>query len=380
MKHIRTVKLKLENVNLNDLLPTFRAYTEAYNYICEIGFKDRNFNKVELHRRTYDYCRTQLGLKSELAVQVRIQAAEAIKATTKLERKKHKKFKCPKSKLMSIRLCKGSFNIWFDRSEVSVLTLNGRLRCRVALPEYFHQYFSWRRKGATLSLRKDKLFLHIVFEKEVEDVQCSNDNVLGIDRGIVNIATLSDGTVYSGAHVLQVKQRYQAIRSKLQSKGSRSARRHLRTLSMRENRFVTDVNHCISKDIVSRCNPGTMIVLEKLKDIRENSKKLRKPERAKVNSWSFYQLEQFLAYKALAKGCSVQYVDARYTSQKCSKCGYIYRGNRTTQAHFKCKKCGFECNADVNAAINIANNFRASVNKPIVAGSNTQLQAHRLVR
>ena len=272
---------------------------------------------------------------------------------------------------MALRLTKNSFNIWFDRHEVSVLTLNGRLRCKVTLPDYFQQYFSWRRKGATLSLKKGKLFLHIVFEKEVEDVQCSNDNVLGIDRGIANIATLSDGTVYSGEHVLQVKQRYAILRSQLQSKGSRSAKRHLRTLSTRENRFVTDTNHCISKDIVSRCIPGTVLVLEKLKGVRDRSGKLRKTERAKVNSWSFYQLEQFLTYKALAKGCSVQYVDARYTSQKCSKCGYIYRGNRTTQSHFKCKKCGYECNADLNAAVNIANNFRASVNKPIVVGSNT---------
>lgn len=367
MRVPRSVKLKLENVNPNDLLPTFRAYTDAYNYICEIGFKDRNFNKVELHRKTYGYCRTHFGLKADLAVQVIRQAADTIKAVTKLERKKHKKFKCPKSKQVSIRLCKSSFNIWFDRHEVSVLTLNGRLRCKVTLPNYFQQYFSWRRKGATLSLKKDKLFLHIVFEKEVEDISPNYDNVLGVDRGIVNIATLSDGTVYSGKHALQVKQRYQAIRSKLQSKGSRSARRHLRIISSKENRFVTDVNHCISKDIISRCTPGTTIVLEKLKDIRENSKKMRKAERAKVNSWSFYQLEQFLTYKALAKGCSVVYVDARYTSQKCSKCEYIYRGNRTTQSHFKCKKCGYECNADVNAAVNIANNFRASVNKPIVA-------------
>ena len=371
MKHIRTVMLKLENVNPNDLHSTFRAYTEAYNYICEIGFKDRNFDKRKLHDQTYDYCRTQFSLPSELTTQVRDQAAEAIKATTKLERKKHKKFKCPKSKQMTLRLTKNSFNIWFEHSEVSVLTLNGRLRCKVNLPDYFQQYFSWRRKGATLSLRKGKLFLHIMFEKEVEDVRCSNDNVLGIDRGIVNIATLSDGTLYSGKHVLQVKQKYQAIRSKLQSKGSKSAKRHLRTLSMRENRFITDVNHCISKDIVSRCIPGTTIVLEKLKGIRDRSSKLLKSERAKVNSWSFYQLDQFLTYKALAKDCSVQYVDARYTSQKCSKCGYTVKGNRTTQSHFKCRKCGFECNADVNAAINIANNFRAFVNKPIVAGSNT---------
>lgn len=371
MKLLRTVKLKLENVNPTDLLPTFRAYTEAYNYICEIGFKDRNFDKRKLHDQTYAYCRTQFSLPADLTTQVRDQAAEAIKCATKLERKKHKKFKCPKSKQMALRLTKNSFNIWFDRFEVSVLTLNGRLRCKVNLPDYFQQYFSWRRKGATLSLKKGKAFLHIIFEKEVEDVQFSNDNVLGIDRGIVNIATLSDGTIFSGEHVLQVKKRYAILRSKLQSKGSKSAKRHLKRLSLKENRFVTDANHCISKDIVKRCNPGTIIVLEKLTNIRENSRKIRKAERAKINSWSFYQLEQFLKYKALTKGCDVQYVDARYTSQKCSRCGYIYRGNRKTQEHFKCVKCGYENNADLNAALNIANNFRASVNKPIVAGSNT---------
>lgn len=84
MKYIRTVKLKLENINPDGLLPTFKAYTEAYNYICEIGFKDHNFDKRKLHDQTYDYCRTQFLLPAELTTQVRDQAAEAIKAITKL--------------------------------------------------------------------------------------------------------------------------------------------------------------------------------------------------------------------------------------------------------------------------------------------------------
>lgn len=366
----RTVKLKL-NVEKDILLPTFKAYTDSYNYICTVGFKNKNFNKIELHNKTYAYCRTQFKLPAELASQSREQASESIKSVLVLSKKKNKKCKCPKSKLTSIRLTKNSFNVWFDKSEVSILTLNGRLRCKVVLPDYFQQYFSWRRKGATLSVKKGYIFLNIVFEKEVEDIQPDNSNILGIDRGIINIATLSNGTIYSGERIFKIKKRYQTIRAKLQSNGSKSAKRHLKRLSLKENRFVTDANHCISKYIVKNCDKGTIIVLEKLTGIRENSKKLRKAERSKINSWSFYQLEQFLTYKALAKGCSVQHVDARYTSQKCSICGHTVKGNRTTQSHFKCKKCGYECNADLNAAINIANNFRASVNKPIVASSNT---------
>lgn len=367
---VRTIKLKL-NVEKEKLLPTFKAYTASYNYICSVSFEKKNFNKIDLHRETYTYCRTQFKLPSELTSQSREQASDSIKSVLAISKKKHKKCKCPKSKLTSIRLTKNSFNIWFDRSEVSILTLNRRLRCKVSLPEYFKQYFSWRRKGATLSLKKDQIFLNITFEKEVEDVSTDNSKILGIDRGIVNIATLSDGTSYSGNHIFKIKKRYQTIRAKLQSNGSKSAKRHLKRLSLKENRFVTDANHCISKDIVKRCAVGTTIVLEKLTGIRENSKKIRKTERAKVNSWSFYQSEQFLTYKALYKGCVVVYVDARYTSQKCSHCGYIYRGNRKTQDKFKCIKCGYENNADINAAINIANNYRASVNKPIVADIKT---------
>lgn len=366
----RTVKFKLPNLTSKNVLNTLTNCTSAFNYICNIGYTDKDFNSVSLHNKTYSYCRSVFKLPSELASQVRMQAAATVKACIQKERKKHKTFSCPKSKLISVQLSKNSFNVWFDKSLVSILTCEGRIKTEIKISDFSKQYISWKRKSATLQLKDSKVYLNIVFEKEILEPEYT-DNIVGIDRGIVNIAATSNGALFSSEHVYFIKNKYKTLRANLQSCGSKSAKRHLKRVSHKENRFMTDVNHCISKKIVESCSEGTTLVLEKLTNIRDNSKKFRKTERAKINNWSFFQLEQFLIYKALAKGCKVEYVDARYTSQKCSKCGHIDSSNRKDQAHFKCTKCGFEINADLNAAINIENNFRASVNKPIVAGSNT---------
>jgi IS605 OrfB family transposase len=133
------------------------------------------------------------------------------------------------------------------------------------------------------------------------------------------------------------------------------------------------VNHCITKQIVESLPENSIIVLEDLKHIRKRVK-LRKRQRRRIHSWSFFQLEEFLRYKADARAIKVDYVDARYTSQKCSRCGHISKSNRTSQAVFKCTHCGLSLNADLNASRNIEANYRdasgypegLSVNQPIV--------------
>ena len=364
----RTTKIKLK-LPVDALDGTFTAVTEAFNYICKVGYADKDFNSVSLHHKTYQFCRKEFGLPAELACQTRMKAAEALKNVIK------KKRKCPKSKQCSVRLTTNSFNIWFDRGEASILTVNGRVKCGFEMPDWFKQYLPWRRKGAELIKTKAGMFLCIVWQKEVEDIHTpDNPYILGIDRGVNKVAVCSDNTFYNG-HILSVSNRYHRLKKHLQSKGTKSAKRHLCKISMKENRFRRDVNHCIAKQIVSSIPTGGIIVLEDLKYIRKRMKGNRKLRR-KLHSWSFYELEQFLCYKAEAKGVLVDYVDARYTSQKCSKCGHIERGNRQYQSGFKCKQCGSSLNADLNASRNIELNYRdakrypegLSVNQPIVGG------------
>ena len=102
---------------------------------------------------------------------------------------------------------------------------------------------------------------------------------------------------------------------------------------------------------------GDTFVLEKLQDIRKmrRGRKMNK----RIASWPFFQFDFFLTYKAQALGKSVAYVDARYTSQRCSRCHHTARNNRK-RAVFHCKQCEFKLHADLNAAINIRERYLLS--------------------
>jgi transposase len=97
------------------------------------------------------------------------------------------------------------------------------------------------------------------------------------------------------------------------------------------------------------------LVLEDLTSIR--GKSYGREFNRKIHTWSFFRLRNFIEYKALMKGYKVELINPKYTSQECSKCHHISRGNRKTQSRFKCKKCGFELNADLNASRNIASRY-----------------------
>jgi putative transposase len=119
----------------------------------------------------------------------------------------------------------------------------------------------------------------------------------------------------------------------------------------RESRIVRDINHKVSRAIVDAAKEaGKGIKLEDLTGIR-NSKKTTKPFQYAKNSWSFYQLQDMIEYKARLLGVEVAYVDPAYTSQTCSRCGHI--GNRNRKS-FGCPTCGHVDHADSNAGFEIA--------------------------
>jgi IS605 OrfB family transposase len=344
--------------------PTIEAYTNAFNYVCKTGWDAKEFNGVSLHHRTYKYCREQFCLPSQLAISSRMKATEAL-ASVKIK----KKTNCPQSKQSSIRYDANSFTVDFDKNEVKLLTINKRVPIAISVHDYFKQYLGWKRRSADLFQTKDgRTFLHIIFDTETSDV-VPNGNYIGIDRGIKKIATVSDNRFFGGGKTNHISEKYERIRSQLQSKGH-SGKRHFAKIRRSEQFFRKDVNHCISKQIVATIPAGTTIILEKLTGIRGGSHKFRKQQRKEVNKWNFFQLEQFLTYKAAFKGIGVDYVDARYTSQRCSKCGHIKHGNRKSQWQFKCRKCGFQLNADLNASRNICLKYLDSTGYPDTANVN----------
>ena len=185
--------------------------------------------------------------------------------------------------------------------------------------------------------------------------------VLGVDLGIAEVATDSDGNAHSGEPVKAVRRRLKRLRSLLQKAQTRNAKRHLRKIRRRQRRFVSDSNHVIAKHLVERAHSTRRaLCLEDLSGIRERAngfhshwRELGREMRWLLGGWAFDQLRALVAYKAEMAGVPVVYVDPRNTSRTCHACGYCDKANRPSQATFRCLACGLAMNADVNAALNL---------------------------
>ena len=184
------------------------------------------------------------------------------------------------------------------------------------------------------------------------------DDFLGVDLGVEHLATDSDGAIHSGDDVEQVRVQHQTLKQALQSAADLAAnhrrrkriRKKLKRIGDRQARFRRNTNHCLSKRIVAKAK-GTLrgIALEDLKGIRQRTR-FRKRQRNRMGSWGFDQLRPFVRYKAEQAGVLLKIVDPKHTSQMCSQCEHVEAANRSSQARFRCKQCGYAVHADYNAA------------------------------
>jgi len=223
-------------------------------------------------------------------------------------------------------------------------------------------------------LRNGIFYLYTTVNVE-EPPEGEPEDVLGIDMGIVNIATTSDGDNFAGAHLNSLRARNRRLRKRLQRKDTKSAKRLLVKRRVKESRFATSVNHTISKRIVAVAQ-GTnrALALEDLSGIRDRVS-ARKPHRAALHSWSFFQLRQHIEYKARLAGVRVIAVDPRNTSRTCPCCGHVSKANRPHRDLFLCVSCGFDGPADYIASLNLRDRGRAAVNPPY-AGETTLVGSH----
>ena len=212
---------------------------------------------------------------------------------------------------------------------------------------------------AKLVYKHGKFFLHIPVTVEIPDPPELSEitSVVGIDRGIRFLAVSYDGnktSFASGAAVKQKRAHYRKLRHSLQKKQTSSARRRLRAIGQRENRWMNDVNHCLSKTLVCDNPAGTLFVLEDLTGIRSATEHVRVRDRYVSVSWSYSDLEKKLTYKAEMNGSRVIKLDPRYTSQTCPVCGHREKSNRNHENHtFRCRQCGYITNDDRIGAMNL---------------------------
>ena len=379
----KTIKLRIHVTPEQETL--FRQMTEQYRQACNFVSQyifDHRFNMTyhSLNSELHSDLRSQLGLKSQLA-QSSIKTTIARYKTVKQQLFQNPyRYKDENGNWQ--RIAKTLEWLWkpvfFSRPQVdlvrnrdysfvgsgqvlSINTLGKRTKCTFE-GKHFAEYLdgSYDLGTAKLVELKGLWYLHIPVTKIVEDFQKETvRHVVGIDRGLRFLTVSYDEQgkteFVSGRKVATQRHKFQEVRKQLQSKGTKSAKRKLKAISGRENRWMPDVNHQISKTLIEKYGKDTLFVLEDLTSVSFEESNLSRTAKQNndLRSWAFYQLEQFLTYKAHENRSEVLKVSARYTSQRCPKCGTIHKENRDHHRHLYSCQCGYRSNDDRIGAMNI---------------------------
>ena len=365
MKRVIQIKLLPTAAQAAALEETMRRFNTACNWVAERAFARQLANSYALQKLYYYEVRETFDLPADIAILTFKQVASCYK--------RDKSTPVSFRPLAAIPYRKGSFR-YKGLEQLNLKTADGiRHDIPMVMGDYQAAQFGNVKLFAELVRRKDgKWFLMATVEHDPEP-PCDPDDFLGVDLGVENLATDSDGDLHTGEEVEEVRVKGQTLKQSLQSAADRAAnhrrrkriRKKLKRIADRESRFRRNTNHCISKRLVAKAkDTGRGIALEDLKGIRDRIR-FRTPQRNRMGSWGFDQLREFIAYKAQQAGVLLKIVDPQYTSQMCSQCGHVERGNRSSQSRFCCKQCGFELHADCNAARNIR--ARALVNESIVS-------------
>ncbi|MFI7012915.1 RNA-guided endonuclease InsQ/TnpB family protein [Streptomyces sp. NPDC050164] len=367
MKLVVQVRLLPTAVQAAALEATLHACNEAATWVSGVAFERGEFKNFALRKLTYEQVKSRWNLGAQAAqhtIKKTCDAYATLKANLRagrLGRPGSARYRRATRKPVAFRPF--GAQPYDDRMlswqiagrTVSVWTTGERMK-NVAFTASVEQLATlalYRRGESDLVHRDGMWFLNATCDVPEAEPNTDPVDFLGIDLGIVNIATTSDGEIMAGRELNRIRVRERGLRTKLQKKNTPSARRRLKKRRRKEARRAKDINHKIAKHVVAEAErTGRGIALEDLTGIRERVR-LRKPQRAAHTSWSFHQLGQFITYKARKAGVPVVHVDPAYTSRICAECGHIDRANRVSQAWFACRSCGVVAHADRNGSRNI---------------------------
>ena len=353
---IRKIKLKPTKSDIVALNYTMSQYTSACNYISKYIFDTKETDSYEVQKVLYNEVKTNYKLLSQMT-------CSALKTVCA-------RYKSLLSAKQEWTLCEFKKNqcelVWnrdytLKKDYFAISTLSGRIKIPFVMKgnEKYFDNTIYKFGTAKIIQRGKDFYLYIPVTFNVDSIKVSDNTVVvGIDRGINFIAVTYDSNgkskFYNGKNVTKKREHFKQLRSELQKKGTPSARKRLKSIGHRENRWMSDVNHCLSKALVNQYPSGTLFVLEDLKNVREATKKVKKEKRYVQVSWSYYDLEQKLTYKAQMKSSKVIKVNAANTSKTCPKCNHKNDANRDKKNHkFCCKSCGYKSNDDRIGAMNI---------------------------
>ena len=354
MKLVVQTQLLPDDGQDQSLKAIVERFNAARNWVAVACFVRRETNQFEVRKFAYREVRERFGLSSQLAQLAIKNVCDAYKRDKTI---------CPEFGPHAAIVYDQRVMSFKGIDRVSLLTLDGRVVVPFIVGSYFDERFKLPRGQADLILRDDGKWFLLVTVDVPDGTEIPATDFIGIDLGIINIATDSDGGQMSGAKVDKARRKYGDKRKTLQEAATqrrksgrrpRSIRRKVLKNKAREARYKRDVNHCTTKEYVNTARrTGRGIALEDLEGIRDRATARGGDARNRLHGWSFFQFQSFLTYKAQVAGVPVVFVDPAYTSQDCAECGHRDSRNRKTQATFRCVSCGHTENADRNAARNI---------------------------
>jgi putative transposase len=332
---------------------TLEGFADACNQILVVAKKEKCYNTTKLHHLVYKQVRASTGLKANHVCQ----AIRRVVGNSKASKQVH--IFRPTSIALDIR----TFKYVEDEQTVGVTLKSGRVNFKLSIGGYQIALLRGQNlTSATLNkTRQNDYYINFVVEIDTPPTG-RTPKIIGVDLGRTDIATTSTGKAWNGILLQATRDRYSRVRSNVQSKRTRSARRLTRRLQGREQRYQKWVNHNISKELVQEAKRLNLaLAFEDLTNIRQslNTQRRSKTERRRTNNWAFYQLRLFVGYKAAIAGVPVVFVPPAYTSKTCSRCHHVHPETDKKKSYrngkkFKCGHCGFEHDADINAAKNIA--------------------------
>jgi IS605 OrfB family transposase len=345
------------------------AYADACNRLVPTVTEHRCWNRVALHQLSYARLRKETPLGSQMVCNAIFSVCKAYQAQKELGRiKKDAPVPAIRFDRASVHFDKRTYTLKGDN--LSLYTLSGRIAVKMVMGAHQRRIIaSGKAKEAELVCRKGRWYFNLVVESE-DTEPITSGSVMGVDVGENNLAATSTGKVWGGGELRHRRDRYLALRRRLQSNGSQSAKQKLRQVSGKERRRVAHINHEVSKQIVLEAQQvgASKIVMEDLRHLRSRIQAGQRVK-ARLHRWAFRQLQTFVEYKAKAAGIAVEYVNPAFTSQTCSCCGAL---GRRIKHRFVCDQCGLRAHADCNASRNLARMggtavpSRAAVNTPDV--------------
>lgn len=352
---MRSYQAKLafsSNEERDRLIKTLEAQREMFDECSKdlYGFLQKNEHAsiMDIHKMSYRRIRT---LFPNVPSQMVIRAEHDCKSAYQAIKSNRHQISCPITKKgLSVQLDERIYS--WKKDAIRVSAIGGtRVECQIIGYDKLNKMFATHEvRDPAIFVRKGEIFINIPFV--TPNLLHVDNHCVGIDLGCRMLAVTSEGKAISGKELGKYKRKMRFLRAQLRSqasKGSKSAKRHLKKISRRERGFSLNYSHHVVNELLK--TEANTIVMENLAGLR--NKKSRFQSKGKVSQIPFYQIKFLMTYKAQALGKRVVTVSSRNTSKE--DCRGIENGERAGRRYYS--RDGTVLDAEINAAINIAKSF-----------------------